>query len=598
MILQALVRYYETLVNLGKVTGEGWCRAKTSYALDIGLDGTLYQIISLKIPEERGKKTVEVPQLLVVPQQASRAAGVSSNFLCDNSKYLLGIDGEGEFKIHEKRFQGAKEKHLEILKETGSEAAMAVRAFFESWNPETAAAHPAIAPFLEEIGAAPNLVFRYKDSYVHTDPEIKAAWESYRTRTEEGEFGICMVTGAKKQIARTHGLIRGVQGAQPSGAAIVSFNSPAFCSYGKEQNYNAPVGNEAVNAYTAALNYMLAERQHVCQLGDTTVVYWAESGEETYQMTFESAMMPSQEQSAQERLDGIFQSLASGKAVDLTGISFSEKFYVLGLAPNAARLAVNFFYQDNFGNILRHVKEHYDRMEIIRPSVDGSKYLGVWRMLQETVNKKSREKKPLPNLGGVVFRAILSGDRYPSALYQSVMGRIRAEQDDKDNHIYKITKGRAAIIKAYLLRNFEEYTKEEGITVALNEESNNIPYTLGRTFAVLESIQQDANPGINATIKDRYFNSACATPASIFPILFKLKNSHIRKIDSPKLQVWYEKLLQNILEKLSLENGETLAYPRRLTLEEQGMFVLGYYHQMQKKYEKKVKEETSDVRAD
>lgn len=228
-------------------------------------------------------------------------------------------------------------------------------------------------------------------------------------------------------------------------------------------------------------------------------------------------------------------------------------------------------------------------MEIVKPAADSLEYLGIWRMLQETVNMKSRDKKPVVSLPGAVYRAMLSGGRYPALLYEAVLGRIRAVQDDKDSHTYKITRGRAAIIKAYLLRN-TNLPKEE-ITMALKEDSSNVAYTLGREFAVLEDIQRKANPDINATIKDRYFNSACATPASIFPILFRLKNSHIRKIKNEGAVISFEKQLTELQGKLDVTNGQTGACPRRLTLEEQGMFILGYYHQTQKIFEKKVKEE-------
>ena len=394
----------------------------------------------------------------------------------------------------------------------------------------------------------------------------------------------------REEIARIHGTIKGVQGAQSSGAALVSFNAPAFESYGKEQSFNAPVGTYAAYAYTTAFNYLLGDRTHGTTIGDTAVVYWSEEGDERYQNIFACVSEPTMEN--QEIVDGVFKNLAEGKAVAAQDVQDSldmdRKFYILGLAPNAARLAVRFFYQDSFGNILKHIKEHYDRMEIVRPAADAVEYLGMWRMLQETVNKKSRDKKPVPSMSGAVYRAIISGSRYPASLYQAVLGRIRAEQDDGDSRIYKITRGRAAIIKAYLLKNGN--IREE-ITMALNEDSNNTAYILGREFAVLEAIQEEANPGINATIKDKYFNSACATPAAIFPILFKLKNSHIKKMNNGAKETYYEKMLCDLQGRLTVAEGQRAACPRRLTLEEQGMFILGYYHQTQKRYEKKIKEE-------
>ena len=194
-------------------------------------------------------------------------------------------------------------------------------------------------------------------------------------------------------------------------------------------------------------------------------------------------------------------------------------------------------------------------------------------MLGETVNMKSRDKKPVPNMAAMTTLSIIEGSRYPASLYTDVLMRIRSEQG-------KVTWGRASIIKAYLIQNFKW---EEGKDyMGLNEASDETAYVLGRLFSVLELIQKEANPEIKSTIRDRYFNSACATPSVVFPILLKLKNSHIKKIGREKegSKKYYEELLTSIMEKLQ-------EYPTRLSLEDQGRFILGYYHQMQKHYEKK-----------
>ena len=590
MILQALVEYYEALERKEKITSPGWCRARVAYGLDISEQGELMGVIPLKKEQQKGKKTVWVPQDLTVPQMVSRCSGVSANFLCDHSGYMLGIDNKGKPERSRECFEYAKKKHKDILGNISSPASRAVCRFFDCWAPDRAAENPYLMPELEEIISGSNLVFMIDGEYVHEDPDIMQCWEEYSHQSGTGPEGVCLVTGRREEIARIHGTIKGVQGAQSSGAALVSFNAPAFESYGKEQSFNAPVGTYAAYAYTTALNYLLSDRSHGTTIGDTAVVYWSEEGDERYQNIFACVSEPTMEN--QEIVDGVFKNLAEGKAVAVQDVKDSldmeKRFYILGLAPNAARLAVRFFYQDSFGNILKHIKEHYDRMEIVRPAADAVEYLGIWRMLQETVNKKSRDKKPVPSMSGAVYRSIISGSRYPASLYQAVLGRIRAEQDDGDSRIYKITRGRAAIIKAYLLKNGN--IREE-ITMALNEDSNNTAYILGREFAVLEAIQEEANPGINATIKDKYFNSACATPAAIFPILFKLKNSHIKKMNNGAKEIYYEKMLCDLQGRLTVAEGQRAACPRRLTLEEQGMFILGYYHQTQKRYEKKIKEE-------
>ncbi len=581
MILQALVKHYETLAEQGKVSRQGWCQARVTYALDIDIGGNLLGIIPLKQEQERGKKTVYLPQLMEVPEMVARTVGVSSNFLCDNSKYLLGIDGDGSGKRVLDCFQAAREKHETVLAQAQSEAAMAVKNFFQHWDPLKARENPVLLEKWEDITAGGNLVFCVEMQYAHEDPDVRNAWEKFLQASESGKREICLVTGKEAEISRIHTPIRGVRGAQPSGAALVSFNAPSFESYGKEQSFNAPVGKYAMFAYTTALNYLLTQEKYVFLLGDTTILFWAEGGEEIYQDFFLGAMEPKEE--IQETLKGFFSNLQAGRGIDVEGIRIDpeQKFYILGLAPNAARLSVRFFYQNHFGTILSNIKKHYERMAIVRPSWDKIEFPGVRRILSETVNQKSKEGKPQPNMAASVFEAVLSGKKYPESLYNNVMIRIRAEQG-KD----KIPWERAAIIKACLIRNHGKQWTEEGSFVGLNEQCKDVAYVLGREFAVLEAIQEDANPGISATIKDRYFNSACAAPASVFPILLKLKNSHIRKLDTGK-RIHYEKQLVGLQGMIEVEKEQLTAFPRRLSLEEQGMFILGYYHQVQKRFEKK-----------
>jgi len=579
MILQALVKHYETLAEQGKVSRQGWCQAKVIYALDIDAEGRLLGLISLKQEEERGKKKIWVPQIIEVPEMIARSSGVSANFLCDNSKYLLGIDKDGSGKRVLECFQAAKEKHESLLEHVESEAAVAVKNFFKNWDPVKAKENPELLEKWEDITAGGNLVFYVETQYAHEDSKIRNAWEKSLQATGNGTQEICLVTGNRTEISRIHTVIRGVQGAQSSGAALVSFNAPSFESYGKEQSFNAPVGKYAMFAYTTALNYLLSQRKYVFMLGDTTILFWAEDGEEIYQDLFMESMEPTEDN--QEVLRGIFSNLQDGKGIDVDGIQINpeQKFFILGLAPNAARLSVRFFYQNHFGTILSNIKKHYEQMKIVRPAWDKIEFPGVWRVLFETVNQKSKEKKPQSNMAASVFESVLSGKKYPESLYSNVMIRIRAEQG-------RITRGRAAIIKACLIRNRGKQWTKEGSFVGLNEQCQDVAYVLGREFAVLEAIQEDANPGINSTIKDRYFNSACAAPASVFPILLKLKNSHIRKLETGK-RIFYEKMLTGLQGMVDVENEQLSAFPRRLSLEEQGMFILGYYHQVQKRFKKK-----------
>lgn len=573
MILQNLAEYYENLVLQEKVSKSGWCQAKVSHAIELNEDGTIKAIISKRKEEERGKKKIWVPVLLNVPEMVTRSSGVSSNFLCDNAKYFLGIDGDGIQKRTIECFESAKERHLMLLEEANGKMARAICLFFKNWKPECADENLSVKEHWDELNEGGNLIFCMKAIYAQDEKEIQDIWEEYLKKQKQGKQGICLVTGQRAEIARIHRGIKGVPGAQSSGAALVSFNAPAFESYGKEQSYNAMVGKYAEFAYTTALNYLLNQSEYKFALGDSMIVFWAESGQEEYQDSFLSWLNPKVDN--QEEMNKVFGNLKKGVWVDLEDIQLysEQRFYILCLAPNAARLSVRFYYQNSFGNIIKNIAKHYQRMEIVRPSWEDMRYLGIKQMLNETVNQKSKDKTPIPNMASMVLSAILSDTKYPASLYTDTLIRIRAEQG-------KVTCGRAAIIKAFLIQNYK--WKEGDEYMGLNEGCEESAYVLGRLFAVLETIQKDANSGINTTIRDRYFNSACATPASVFPTLIKLKNSHIKKLEreSGGTKIYYEKMLTELMGKIE-------KFPRRLSLEEQGKFMLGYYHQVQKKYEKK-----------
>lgn len=572
MILQALVKQYENLERQGKVSGPGWCQAKVSYELDLSKNGDVLGVTSRKIEEMRGKKTVWAPASLIVPEMVTRSSGVSANFLCDNSKYMLGIDVQGTNQRVIDCFQATREKHRSVLKNAQGEIARAILAYFEKWDPQKAEQHPVIRENWEKLTEGGNLIFSVEGQEAQEDEEIRTCWEQYREQDDGERKGLCLVTGRKTEISRIHKVIKGVPGAQSSGAALVSFNAPAFESYGKEQSYNAPVGKYAEFAYTTALNYLLTQRDYTFSLGDAMVVYWAESGKEEYQKCFFDILRPTKDN--QKKLKDIFDSLKEDTKVYLENAEMDpeQKFYILALAPNAARLSVRFFYMNSFGKILQNIAEHYGRLSIVKPAWAEQDYLGIRDMLNETVNQKSKDKTPISNMSSLVLQAILSGSRYPASLYTDTLIRIRAENG-------KITWGRAAIIKAYLNRNYG-WKKGERF-MGLKEECTDTAYVLGRLFSLLEAIQKEANPSITTTIRDRYFNSACATPASVFPVLIKLKNSHIKKLERDKggAKIYYEKQLTDIMGRLE-------EFPKRLSLEQQGQFTLGYYHQQQKRYEK------------
>lgn len=585
MILQALTQYYETLVQAGVLAGPGWGPVKASYALSIAAEGTLEQVTSIQTEQLRGKKTVLAPQVLTLPAPVKRTVGIAANFLCDNSGYILGADNKGNPQRSLACFAACKALHTSVLEGVDSPSAQALLAFFRTWSPAYTLEHPALAEYREDILSGANLLFRYNGSYIHEDPEIRRAWERHYRADTDGPRGICLVTGEEGPVESVHPAIKNVSGAQSSGAALVSFNAPAFCSYGKEQNLNAPIGKYAAFAYTAALNYLLADREHVYRLGDATVVCWARGGGDAYQAFFGGALLGAPTPYSAADLRGMTAQLCQGIPLDFQEEKLDPNmdFYILGLSPNAARLSVRFFLHNTFRGFLEHIQSHYRRLEIIRPSYDKFETLPIWKLLDETVNQNARDKSPAPDLAGEVLRAVLNDTRYPATLLNGVALRIRAERE--------VTRGRAAILKAYYTKLAESTGREhpdipeEVLQVSLNLGATNVPYLLGRLFSVLEAVQAAANPGINATIRDKYFSGAAATPATVFPVLVNLAQKHLKKLNAANrgLSIAYEKQMTELLSKLGTE------YPAHLNLPQQGSFQLGYYFQTQARYQKKKK---------
>lgn len=577
MILQALTRYYEDLLQRGEIAAPGWSPAKISFALCLDKDGQVTQVIPTMEEVTMGKKTVLRPQSMILPSAVKRTVGIASNFLWDNSAYLLGVDQKGKPERSRDCFRVAASLHHAVLDGVDSPAARAILAFFDTWQPKKAMEHPALSGQYETISAGGNLLFRVDGRYVHEDAVIREAWQRYRDGADEDAVRMqCLVTGREDEIPATHPAIKGVWDAQSRGAALVSFNAPAFCSYGREQNYNAPVGKYAAFAYTAALNHLLADRDNVQVIGNTTIVCWAEGADPVYPdtfMAFMSGNMPST--ISNNALRAALKNLAKGLPCEELGVDPNRTFYILGLAPNAARLSVRFFLRDSFGRLMRNVNDHYERLEIVKPAYAKPGVLSLWALLRETV-RDPKKQVPSPAMAGATARAVFSGGLYPASLLEAVMLRIRAERN--------ITWGRAAIIKAYYLKNPHKDCPEEVLTVSLNEASTNIPYTLDRLFSVYEAAQQAANPGINTTIKDKYFNSAAAMPASIFPVLNNLYQKHLRKLETGQ-RVYFDKQVSALKGVLSE------SYPTRMTLAQQGAFDLGYYHQTQKRYTKKEENE-------
>lgn len=599
MILSALVHLYEELCKQGKIQAEGWGIAKVTHRILLDKEGHLCGIISARKKVQRGKKEKEVPCEMCVPLPVTRSSGVKANFLCDNSSYFLAVDAKGNVQRTIQCFEEAKKLHHRVLEHCHSPVAKAILHFFDTWGSDKAEKDSLIQENLEDIIAGRNFVFQVDGVDAIEDEEIRRSWENFQGTSQANKdstslAGQCLITGAENQkIALLHPKIKGVHGAKTMDRNLVSFNEPSFCSYGGdgEQGKNAPVSERAAFAYGSALNALLADQSHTQIIGDTTIVYWSEHGISACQ-DFMMSFFGNHAGIDDHTLDTIVTHMRNGLPVDLEGVEISpdEPFYILGLAPNGGRISVRLFLRNTFRKLVTNLSLHQERIKLDGPSWEKQN-IPLCKILEAMEKPKGKGQAVSPLLSGSLFRAVLQNTKYPASAFQNILLRIFADQDKAADGgrstVEKISHTKAAFIKAYLLKNGQEHW-EGKLQMALNENCNDVSYVLGRMFSLLENIQQGANPGINTTIKERYFNSACATPASVFPILLKLANTHLSKLDGGKA-VYFKKKIGALMDKIMMPD-EGIPFPARLTLEEQGAFILGYYQETQARYKGKEEE--------
>lgn len=574
MLLQSLVKLYEAWAEKGEIEKLGWNPVKISYGISLDEEGNIDEIIHLKTNAPKGNK--EIPSLISLPMPVKRSVGVASNFLYDNVTYVFGYDNSNKPDRAKQCFDCFRSVGNKVLENSDDEFSTVIKKFlqkdyseFENLSDLLAELNCTETTVDDILNKGANLLLMPLGKFPTDSKAICESWNSYYEHSDAPK-GVCLVTGKDDHIAKLHPVIKNIRGAQAAGASLVSFNATAFNSYGKENGYNAPVSEYAAFAYTSALNKLVSDNDHKVFSGDTTVVCWTEDGESAYQDVF-AGIFNSDDEVKQKDLHDTIVSIVNGNEVKWEGIPLnpSNNFYILGISPNSARLSVRFFIQNTFGKVMENLLKNQQRMEMVKPGFEKFNYIPLWRILGETVNKKSRDKKCKPHLAGDVLNSIINDYNYPSTLYYGILGRISAEQN--------INWVKASVLKAYLLKNYDSKYKEE-ITVDYNENSNNKAYLLGVLFSNLEEIQNTANPGIKSTIRDRYFTAASSTPSRVFPILIDLAQNHIKKIPNVGAKVNCQKMLTETMSKL----GDK--FPNRLKLDEKGMFQLGYYQRTQERF--------------
>jgi CRISPR-associated protein Csd1 len=579
MILQALNDYYERLKDNADmdIPFLGFSSQKIHFALLLNPEGELLQVIDMR--ETQGKRLL--PKQMIVPEAVIKSVNIAANFMWDNTGYVLGADNKGKPERSMKTFEAFKKLHHDIGEGLDDEGMVAVLRFLDLWD-------PADAPKLEywdDMVAGTNLVFQLDGElrYIHDRPKIKEAWLKHYSGNSSGVIAICLVCGEKKPIARLHPKIKGVRGAKTSGASIVSFNADAFESYGKGQSFNAPVSENVAFTYTTALNHLLRfESRQKIQTGDAATVFWTER--ESPVEGFMGLILNPQDDSGDiKEIRDYLSAVRDGKKLPEEIGDTGMKFYILGLSPNASRLSVRFWHVSTVGDISAQIGQHFNDLSIIKNYDTDPEFPGMWQLLRETAVLRKRETAVLrktenisPVLSGSIMRSIMTGAAYPQSLMTAIIGRIRADQE--------ISYLRAAMIKACLVRKYRINQISKEVTMALDKESTDVAYRLGRLFAVLEKAQRDAIPRANTTIKDSFYGSASATPRTVFPRLLRLAQHHIQKAEyGSNTDKKIEEIMQDIRE-----------FPAHLSLDDQGLFAIGYYHQRKDFYTKSDKKEANN----
>lgn len=599
-MLRTLSEYYDCLCRQkdSGLAPDGYSRVGVNYNLVLNADGSIKNILPYVNTVIVGKKTQEVLREELFPFRNS-VPGIAAETLDHREKYLFGIEWEKQSekltvtKNSLAAFEKCREKNLEFLGGLSSPVIDAFKGFLQCWEPEREMDNPFLAAMGKKYGGAKFVVTLAEDAApkpLNREPLVKEKWETglqNRLIPDDAVMGQCSVSGRYSQIARIHDNLTGIPGGLATGVNIVCLKSSAFWSYDRRESYNSSVSQEVMKKYTKAFNYLTSAPNHKQVLDDMTLLYWAmtKESEKPYIQAFNSFFNLQPESSAEterseremqeKALASIFSQLAQGKEADWKsyGVDDNTEFYLFGIKPNSSRLAVKLFEHNKFGNIMENIGKHHADMQLSTED----KQIPIWLLGKALKSPVASTDALPPDLSAKILQSILKGAPYPRYMLDTAVRRAKTDQDDASKRFYAVSRDRVRIIKACLTRM---NIIKRGELIMLNTQNKDGAYNCGRLFAALEMIQQKALPGINTTIKDKFFSSACSTPYLVFPRLLKLSQSHLGKLDKGTT-IFYEKQLQEIMSNL----GDT--FPKAMSMEKQGMFILGYYQQRESFFEKK-----------
>ena len=588
MLIQALCEYHDILEKDGKIHSAEYDKEKIDYLILLNDDGTIREVRDSE-------------QYLEFPKR-EKSTHILSYLIDNRPAYIFGIEYNKEsksFEVNNKKNKAFLDRHINFIEDIDTPIVNAFRNFILNWDPETETENEIIKKTNNKKCAF--CLASDVTVLLNEDEQIKEKFikEFSQKDTQSAYKAQCAIYGKELPIARLHDNIKNIPDAALSGANIVSYNDDAFTSYRYKQSYNSNISELAMQKYTRALNYIISNKQ-IEYLDGLSMLYWATNSKNTYVDLFSFLMNPNKpsldEASTSNMIKNLLEDVCSGSLTynqldSISEIDPNVSFYILGIKPNASRLSIAFLYRQKFGDLLQNIAQHQKDMQIS----NDNKVIPVWRIIKELKSPKAREAKTPDAYKKSLLDSIILGVQYPKSILAQIIIRIKTDSDEKDEDgkitSLKINKVRAGMIKACLNRNSRLNNKEEEITMALNTENKDPAYLCGRLLAILENIQLSAHPKLNRTIVDSYFSTATTKPDAVFPKLIKLSQFHLihlRKIKEG-LSIWFKKQIGDVLDSLDSK------FPGRLSLQDQGKFILGYYQQREVLFAKKDKDEDNNI---
>jgi len=590
MLIKALCDYYDVKEKKSVTddTANFFSTQSVSFMIHLNQEGQITAIVDIRKEENIhiGKdkvKTIRVPKEITLPKR-SQKPGIDVNIIEHRPLYIFGLNYDketGTYTPYDKTQKAEKshkvfvEGNLNFCEGLESDIVNAYRYFLLNWNPEEETENPLLLSIAKDYTSS--YCFAYDGDeriLLHDDKDLRDKYiDQKRSEIDQRSdvvCAVCPIEGKNLPVARIHEKITGIRGGNPVGSVLVGIKESAFESYGKTQAFNSGISEIAMKKYTKVLNRFLSDSRHRVFIGDMSIVFFAIDNHDEVECDLLTAAISGRDDENLERyMESVLGEMQQGREGDLSALTIKKNlvFYVAGLTPNSSRISQKFVIKNSFGKIMENIQQHQMDMQI----KEGVLQIPLWKLTKELASPKAKDEKVPPPLLSALLLALMNGTNYPSSLLDTIIRRIRTDQDEEKNAFIKINDTRVSIIKACLNRKARLMNKKEEITMALDLSNTNQAYLCGRLFAVLEYIQQRASGGnLNRTIKDAYFSSACARPATVFPKLIMLSQHHLASLDAT---VFFDKLLGGIVGSLNEE------FPQALSMDDQGKFIIGYYQQ-------------------